>query len=300
VHEIHALAKLSKDLGIGGLHLQSFVAYLSWHEPMKLRPEDDALLGAQVQKARAELSGTPVALRVSFAMSETPEAADPPTTAPPFRDVLAGLDRIDSPAMPAGWGWDTAAVTFLEAARLDVPRALRDAALASAERARGAPEPAQPGDDAASESKKRERSAELLRELEHATTIRLPHCLAPYTMVYVLGDGAVRPCCVLDRRTADLGAESATTAWHSPAYAALRRSLASRSNLPEPCTGCNDGSRFAMARELLESARAQGVDVTKMELPPGPGVPGALALWLEEARARQPSPGDCASDASPR
>jgi hypothetical protein len=196
--------------------------------------------------------------------------------APDYRTLLAELDAVPDPEVAAFESWQKLAAEYHAASSLDVPPAL----LAELPGSDARPESAQTETDVPS------RIAALRQSLASRSTIRLPHCLAPYTVMYVQGDGSVRPCCVLNRHCGNLSTASAREVWHSAAYAQLRRSLASSQDMPAPCAGCQDGTRFALARELFEEARELGIDLKKLELPDPESTPPALVEWLRAAGAR--------------
>jgi MoaA/NifB/PqqE/SkfB family radical SAM enzyme len=288
VHEIERLAVLARELGIAELHLQTFHAYLPWHEPMKLCEEDRPFLASQIRAARAALEGSGIPLRVLFGANlDADQTSADGAAAPDHGPILAVLDRVPNPAVAEFESWEKLATDYHAATSLDVPPSL----LAELTSLKNESIPARrEASLPLAESEIVERIDVLCRLLAARRTIRFPHCVAPYAVMYVLGDGGVRPCCVLDRRCGSLTSEPAANVWHSRAYEKLRLSLARGVDMPKPCNGCQDGTRFALARELLEDARGLGVDMKKIELTDEACTPPAIADWLRAAGARVAGP----------
>jgi MoaA/NifB/PqqE/SkfB family radical SAM enzyme len=284
-HEIHALAKLARELGVNAVGLQTFHAYLPWHEQMKLREEDQPLLSEQLRASREELDGSGVALHVALIEKSgaTPDTGDG-VFKPDYKAILASLNQTANPKTPdKPGGWDKLAIEFRESTSLALPTAFVNelSTLRDGQSSR----PALDDGKAPGDFEIDTRIEELLRQLKAQPTIKLPHCLAPYTLMYVNADSTIRPCCVIKARCGSLGSDSAGYAWNSPAYVALRRSLATGEDLLEKCFGCQDGVRFAHVTRLLGHSIGLGVDIRKVETPDDGCVPENVVAWIRDAKA---------------
>ncbi|HVW24362.1 MAG TPA: radical SAM protein [Polyangiaceae bacterium] len=278
VHEISRLARLARELRVGALHLQAFYPYLPWHDAMALREEDLALLATEVDAARRELEGTGVTFNVTFPVDSVPErAAGPSKPVPEQPQILAQLNRLKPPGPPDPESWDTLTRRFTELSSLELPAELRAALADSPTSSRAL---------AIEQTRERlqARIDALLADLHARPALQVPTCLAPHTLLYLVGDGTTRPCCILETRIGDLHADAARDVWHSSGSVELRRSAARGSGLPPSCDGCTDGGRFGFLHALLLEAQGLGVDMRKVALPADAPVPPAVVAWLKEAQ----------------
>jgi len=280
VHEISALARLARELGVGALHLQAFHPYLPWHDAMALREDDLELLAAQVAEARRALDGSAVTLNVTFPVDSPPERAkvsgDPVPEQP---QILAQLNRVKTASLQDPESWDTMTRRFEDLCSIELPVDLRAVST-------DAPPSSEPALAGHAHELLTARIDALLAEVKSRARLQVPACLAPHSLLYLVGDGTTRPCCILETRIGDLHTDSAREVWRSKASIALRRSAARNSGLPASCEGCTDGGRFGFLHTLLLEAQGLGVDMTKIVLPAGTKVPASVVRWLDEVRAR--------------
>jgi MoaA/NifB/PqqE/SkfB family radical SAM enzyme len=280
VHEIATLARLARSLGVAALHLQAFHPYLPWHDAMALREEDLGLLAEQVAAARRELDGSGMTFNVTFPVDSVPAPAHPSgTPVPEQEEILLQLKRVATAFPHEAESWDTMSRRFEECAALALPVELVSALEEQ-------PEAPRPLADTNPASRLQARIDALLARLDAAPRIHVPACLAPHSLLYLVGDGTTRPCCILDTRTGDLHSEPAEHVWHSSAAVALRKNAAGHGSLPSSCDGCVDGGRFGFLHELLLEAQGLGVDMTKVVLPSDSPVPAGVVRWLAEVQTR--------------
>jgi MoaA/NifB/PqqE/SkfB family radical SAM enzyme len=279
LHEIHGIARLARELGVAAVHLQEFSAYLPWHASLQLRPEDRPLLRRELAMAKQELSPTTISMHAQFGMD--PEAKGNgfhEAHAPAYEEILGELDRTPPPHAKHPEPWDVAVRRFADAAQLEIPEEIF-ANRPDAARNEGR-------SDVSGDADPVSRTKRLLAVLQSKPVLRLPHCVAPYSLLYVLGDGAIRPCCLIEHRSGDLGSTDVESHWHSPAQVALRRALRTRDDLPSHCIGCRDGSRFAMLPQILDVASLMGIDLEKIQLPDDGAVPQEIVELIDEAKAQ--------------
>lgn len=284
-HEIHALAKLAKELGVSGVGLQTFHAYLPWHEQMKLREEDQPLLSQQIHAAREELRGSGLALHVACytKSGSLPDIADG-IFKPDYMTILENLDQTPNPKTPDKPGaWEYLAREFRQSTVLELPASFVN--RLSTLRARRFAQPAPDTGEAPGDFEMDTRINGLLQQLSARPSIKLPHCLAPYTLMYINSDNSIKPCCVIKTRCGSLDSDSAEDVWRSPAYVALRRSLVTGEDLLPRCVGCQDGVRFAHVTRLLGHAIGLGIDIGKVEIPDDGCVPENVVAWIRDTKA---------------
>jgi hypothetical protein len=253
-HEAGDAIRIARRLGLEGVSFQPFQAYLPWHGAMALRPQDYAAFEASAAAARAEPAAPPVAIWLGPGQATADPAA--PEEA---QDVLGALNAIATPK-PARESWAQIAAALRAGEDLAPPPAYLDAAASDQ------PIEAEHGDPIAA-----------IKAAVAAGQAQAPFCLAPFTHLYLQGDGAIRPCCVLRTRMATLSDGSFAAAWNSRPFQDLRARLAANRDLSETCLGCTDGLRFGGLDKALEVLAGQGVDVRAIRRPKAFDVPPALA-----------------------
>ena len=276
VHEIHKLVQLAKKLGIAGVGLQQFNDYLPWHATMKLLAKDQPLLMQQIRASRKELEEQGQEITTSLIVEcETHDEDNRQVIKPDYKKILKMLDQVQTPIESAApLSWRALAQEFQDATLLKLPKELLSTlamfceGLKHDDSMQAGPE----SQDTAIGS----RRDNLVLQLNKRSFIRFPHCLAPYTLMNIHDDSTVKPCCIIDLRCGSLTTDSANGVWHSPAYLRLRRAFATGLDLPEECTGCRDGVRFAQATQLITNAKYMGVDISKIQMPTDGCVPNRI------------------------
>lgn len=237
---------LAQELGVRSVTFQEFFAYLPWHGDMKLRPQDRRAFFASLDTAR------PDGVRLSVHIARSSDDADAAGAAP--AEALAELKRVPPPK-PKRMKWEELAAALAETA----PAALAFIGEAAA-RARGNAAAAPAAADAHA------LVAEIAARIA-AGKAAAPSCMAPFNLLYLQGDGEMRPCCVLRTQVGSLRGGSFEAAWNDPAFVDFRATIQGQRTVHPACVGCRDGNRWGDLVEALEILSAEGIDVARIARP---------------------------------
>lgn len=258
--ESGTFVRLARELGVGSVTFQEFYAYLPWHAEMKLRPEDRRRFFENLDAAGMEDgSSTRVIAHIARSSAEDEAQGLGPEA------VLDELRKLPLPR-PKRMKWPELAEAF----EATVPQALAFVAhvVAAAPHAHAVTE--QP-------STAEELVAEIEANIARGQAVA-PSCLAPFSVLYLQGDGEMRPCCVLRTQVGSLaGKESFDEAWNDPAYVDFRSAIQGKRTTHPACVGCRDGQRFGGLVEALEILSGEGLDIAGIRRPEGFDVPTSMA-----------------------
>ena len=262
VNEIVDIVSQARNLGIGEVCLQSFNAYLPWHDDMRLTNDDMPLLDEQVKLARAQAG--PVRVRDLVVRRVSPRS----TTTPAYQ-VLEALRELALPKTPHD---DAAIVTELRLALVEVAndRAGFFPALASAR-------------------KPVSQYFDLRRPVEPGTA-SLPYCVEAFTSIVVNSDGSTNPCCKLTWNMGNINDQSIDTIWNGLPYRTLRSSLITRREMPTECISCRDTARYANLPRLLTAMRAADGPPPRIPIPDDWSLPPTLAEQAQIKALFEPDP----------
>ncbi len=262
VSEIVAIVELARNLGLGEVCLQSFAAYLPWHNDMRLTADDLLVLDEQVKLAREQAG--PVRVRDLVVRH-----ADRRSTAVPAQEVLESL-RVMPPAKnPHAQeeiaGELRAALDTAFSDRADFLRAL------SAVRAPVS------------------QHFEVRGALEDTPT-QLPYCLEPFTSIVVNSDGSTNPCCILTWNMGNINDQPIEEIWNGVQYRTLRSAMITRRDMPAKCKSCRDSSRWANLPRLLSEMSALEITPPRIAAPHDWEVPPSLAELPQIRDLLEPDP----------
>lgn len=243
-HEAADAIALANDLEVGSVTFQEFHPYLSWHREMELGSGDRTMFFSSLESAtpkvpvivhvaRSEAAGEPGANRVG--LSHLDQVTQPQQTRLTWQELRAGLEAVVDDAL----GFAAALVEDVN--KISVI--------------------SQDGDATA------EQLVDQIQLNIRNGSARSPFCLAPFNMLYVQGDGEVRPCCVLRTQVGSLPNSNFDDAWNDPAFVAFRSSIQGRTAPHPGCSGCRDGGRFADIVDVLKILSDEGLDIRKIARP---------------------------------
>jgi MoaA/NifB/PqqE/SkfB family radical SAM enzyme len=228
--EAAKLVQLGLDLGVGSVTFQEFSAYLPWHDEMRLRPQDrraffESLSGFELPE------GSALTIVNHIAHSGADAAAEGGLD---VEDSLEAVSRVPPLPKPYTFSWSALADSFEKMA----PPALEfiNLLVELTPEAKSLHEQELTTDP--------EELAGMIRARIEAGSARSPACLAPFNLLYVQGDGEIRPCCVLRTQVGSLREASFDTAWNDPAFMGFRGTIQGERPLHPACHGCQDGGRF--------------------------------------------------------
>ena len=258
--ESGALVGLARKLGAGSVTFQEFHAYLPWHDEMKLRPKDRRTFFVSLEAAGV-VEGSPPHVIVHVAQSLAEDAAKGLSA----EAVLDELRTLPLPK-PKRMKWPELAAAFEEAA----PQALTfiTQIAAHASRVHVASEQPAKADDLV---------AEIAASIAKGQAVA-PSCLAPFALLYLQGDGEMRPCCVLRTQVGSLaGRASFDDAWNDPAFVDFRGAIQGKRAAHPACIGCKDGNRFGDIVEALKILSDSELDISKIKRPDDFDAPASVA-----------------------
>lgn len=250
VNEVAAIVAQARSLGVGEVCLQSFSAYLPWHDDMRLTAADLTVLDAQVALGRAQAG--PVRVRDMVVRN-----ANPRSTSVPADQVLETLRTMADPKSPHG-DEETSLAELKEAlSAITLDPADFFPALAAFRKpistyfhSRTAGVPAAP---------------------------RLPYCLEPFSSVVVNSDGSTNPCCKLTWNMGNINDQPIETIWNGAAYQTLRSALITRRGMPLECQNCRDTARWSNLPVLLDAMYREDGHVAPVAPPDDWELPPSLA-----------------------
>jgi MoaA/NifB/PqqE/SkfB family radical SAM enzyme len=277
-HEGGKMVKLGLDLGVGSVTFQEFSAYLPWHDEMRLRPQDRRAFFDSIDNFELpEGSSLHVVVHIARAGADAPEsggldakeslaavASVPPLPKPhtlSLNDLAGSLERVSPPALE-----------FIATLVEMMPEVL------------GA-------GDYETASNPEELIASIQEKIESGTA-RAPSCLAPFNLLYVQGDGEIRPCCVLRTQVGSVRKGSFDAAWNDPAFVGFRDAIQGNRDPHPACQGCRDGGRFFGIDAALEVLDAEGLDVRRIPRPEDFEIPASLGdhrlikIWGTDVSAK--------------
>ena len=252
--------RLARELGAGSVTFQEFHAYLPWHEDMKLRPEDRRTFFEHLEAAETrEVSPTQVIVHI------VRSSADDVAHGPDAQAVLDTLRKVPLPK-PKRMKWPELAAAFEAVA----PQALAFIAQIAADA---------PHTQAAAEklATAEDLAAEITTNIAKGQAVA-PSCLAPFTLLYLQGNGEMRPCCVLRTQVGSLADRTSFDAgWNDPAFVDFRGTIQGKRATHPACIGCKDGSRFSGLVEALQILSDEGLDISRIRRPQDFDVPASVA-----------------------
>ena len=276
-HEARKLVELGLSLGVGCVTFQEFSAYLPWHDEMRLRPQDRRAFFEDLDSLELpEGSSLAVVNHIARSGNDAPAEGG--------LEVAASLEAVSRvPPLPKAYSlsWSELADTLERMS----PPALEFIHLL----VELTPEATRSVDqDAPSE---REKLVASIQSTIDDGTARAPSCLAPFNLLYVQGDGEIRPCCVLRTQVGSLRGKSFDAAWNDPAFVGFRGAIQGK-RAPHPaCKGCRDGGRFFGIENALQILADNGLDVSRIPRPEDSDMPESVSnhplvkLWGSKARA---------------
>ncbi|HIF94853.1 MAG TPA: radical SAM/SPASM domain-containing protein [Myxococcales bacterium] len=276
-HEGRKLIELGLSLGAGSVTFQEFYAYLPWHDEMRLRPQDRRSFFESLENyEQPEGSNLVVINHIARKGDDAPAKGG--------LEPEASLEAVNQvPALPKAYSlsWSELAGTLERMA----PPALEFIHLL-VELTPEAKIEILP--DATTD---RQRLVAMIQSKIEDGTARSPSCLAPFNLLYVQGDGEIRPCCVLRTQVGSLRGKTFDAAWNDPAFVSFRDTIQGKRAAHPACNGCRDGGRFFGIEDALKVLDNEGLDVSQIARPEGAELPESVSnlplvkLWGSKARA---------------
>ncbi|HIL79668.1 MAG TPA: radical SAM protein [Myxococcales bacterium] len=273
--EAAKLVQLGLDLGVGSVTFQEFSAYLPWHDEMRLRPQDrHAFFESLSDFELPEESGLTIVNHIARSGADAPSEGGLDV-----EESLEAVSRVPPLPKPYTFSWNALADSLEKMA----PPALEFINLL----VELTPE-AKSLHDQELTTDPEELAAMIRAGIENGSA-RSPACLAPFNLLYVQGDGEIRPCCVLRTQVGSLREASFDAAWNDPAFIGFRGAIQGDRALHPACHGCQDGGRFFGIEHALEVLDREGIDVRRLPRPKDTNLPASVTdhplvkIWGAEA-----------------